>query len=440
MKGMNQMFLLGTLMAMIQFSDSYLRYLAFSSQISKEQSRQFFYRSCILTGILILTYFFIFNSFGITAGVYKAILIFFWIPHMLVLITTIRRPKNPHIFVFGMVSIWSILQHNWAAIIDSSIFEKLSTSNILLVHSTLYLTLFILMFPVERKIFKEILPESQLLESRPLGLYISILPVVMMTGHLFLWADNQLFHSWTERLSRLYLLLAFFLIHKYVSIGSKLFYENQKTFLRVRLVEDQVASLDYHNTLMQDAARQIDNMRQNLRDDFLKIYQMIVNDEIDAAQKYIKQQTEKLHATKIISFCRAQLINASVSIYFEQAQHFDIKFSYEINLPPLNPDLEKDLAILLSNLLENAINVSKYQPKNRRNISVTMKITAEKSMFEISNHYDGILTLGADGLPINHGIGMTSLLAFVKKYGAHFEFLQINDSVHVLLYKEGNYA
>ena len=434
------MILLSALVTLILFSDSYLRYLAFSSQTSKKESRHFWYRTCILSVFLIAAYFLIFDSFGITAATYKAVLIVGWIPLFVVLVTAIRRSKAQYIFVFGMTSIWTILQHNWAALIDTYFFAEYPTQEYLLIHSALYLGFFILLLPLERKIFPEILPETQLLESRPLGLYIAILPVVMMTGHLSLWADAELFHSWTERLSRLYLLVAFILIHKYVSLGSKLFYENQKTFRNVRLIEEQVASLNYHNNLMQDAAAQMDNLRKNLREDYLKIYQLISEEKFDAAKKYITQQKEKLHAAKIISFCRAPLINASLSIYAEQAKQYDIKFSHEINLLELNPANEKDFAILLSNLLENAINASKNQPQGRRSISVIIHTTAEKSVLEISNHFDGILKIGADGLPEKRGVGMASLSAFIKKYGAHVEFLHVNNFVHVLLYKEANYA
>ena len=163
---------------------------------------------------------------------------------------------------------------------------------------------------------------------------------------------------------------------------------------------------------------------------------MILNDEVDDAQNFIKQQQEKLLATKIIYFCRAPLINASLSIYAEQAKQYNIKFSHEINLFELNPAAEKDFAILLSNLLENAINASKNQPEGRRSISVIINTTPEKSVLEISNHFDGVLKIGADGLPENHGVGMTTLKAFIKKYRVHVEFLHIEDYVHVMLYKE----
>ncbi len=430
------MVLLSALVALMQLSDSYLRYLAFNAQISKTESRHFFYRSCILSAFLILVYCLIFDTFGATAATYKAILMILWLPHFVILMWTIRRPKAQHIFVLGMVAIWSILQNNWAALIDVAFFEKLSPEEILLRHSAMYLTLFILMLPLEKKIFTQILPETQLFESRPLGLYIAILPLVMMTGHLFLWADAELFHSWTERFSRLYLLVAFILIHKYVSLGSKLFYDNQKTFNNVRLLEEQVASLNYHSNLIQDSARQMQNLRENLQQNYLQLYQMILNDEVDDAQNFIKQQAEKLQATKIISFCAAPLINASLSIYAEQAKHYDIKFSHEINLLELNPADEKDFAILLSNLLENAINASKIQPQGRRSISVIINTTTEKSVLEISNHFEGDLKIGTDGLPENHGVGMTTLKNFISKYKVHVEFLHIEDYVHVMLYKE----
>ena len=430
------MILLATLIATIQLSDSYLRYLAFSSQTSKKESRHFLCGSCIISVFLVLIYLLIFDLYGITAATYKAILIIFWIPHFILIMKVIPRPNTQHIFAMGMVGIWELIQNNWAAIIDTLFFPNLPVEEFLLLHSKLYLIFFILILPVERKIFSKILPETQLLESRPLGLYIAALPMVMMFGPLVLWADNQLIHSWTERLSRLYLLFAFILIHKYVSLGSKLFYENQNIFRNVRLIEEQVASLNYHNNLMQDSAAQMDNLRQNLREDYSKIYTMILNDKIDDAKEYIRQQTELLHATNIISFCRAPLINASLSIYFEQAKLYDIKLTHEINLVEMESEQEKDLAILISNLLENAITASKHQPQGKRSISIKINNYGERSMLEVSNSFNEILNIGVDGLPENQGVGMTSLKAFVKKYNTHMEFLQVKNYIHVLIYRE----
>lgn len=431
------MVLLSVLIVIIQATDLYLRYLAFSSEISETESRHLLYTVCILSVVLVHIYFGVFYFFGITVVTYKLILLFGWLPYAFLFVKVIKRPLTQHFFAIGMNLIWGMLQHNWAAIIDTSLFADLLIKDFAVVHSILYLMLFTATFPIEMRIFTKVLPETKLLESRPLGLYIAALPFVVSFGHLFLWADNQMIHSWAERVSRIYMLIAFFLIYQYVSVGAKIFYDYQKTFRNVRRVEEQVASLNYHTTLMQESAQRMDKLRQNLHNDYLKMYEMISNNEIELVQKYIQQKNEMLNSTKLITFSRAPLINASISIYAEQAKKNDIDFFHEVNISDLKSTEENDLAILISNLLENAITASKQQPHDRRNISLKLTNDGKNFSLEISNLYDYPFVTGADGLPQNskkeYGIGMTSLEAFIKNYKANVKFFKADERVQILV-------
>lgn len=89
-----------------------------------------------------------------------------------------------------------------------------------------------------------------------------------------------------------------------------------------------------------------------------------------------------------------------------------------------------DVYILFGNLMDNAIEaVQKLADVERRVIFIN--IHAENSMLiaNISNFYDGEITLGADGLPATtkrerdfHGMGAKSADLIVRKYGGNLEF------------------
>ena len=89
-----------------------------------------------------------------------------------------------------------------------------------------------------------------------------------------------------------------------------------------------------------------------------------------------------------------------------------------------------DVYILFGNLMDNAIEaVQKLADVERRVIFIN--IHAENSMLiaNISNFYDGEITLGADGLPVTtkrerdfHGMGAKSADLIVRKYGGNLEF------------------
>ena len=83
---------------------------------------------------------------------------------------------------------------------------------------------------------------------------------------------------------------------------------------------------------------------------------------------------------------------------------------------------EHDLAVLISNLLENAVEIEEKQSPGRRFLSVILETAGNQFVLKIINMSDQPLILGKNGLPCSnvpgHGIGMTSLTEFSEKY--HF--------------------
>ena len=176
----------------------------------------------------------------------------------------------------------------------------------------------------------------------------------------------------------------------------------------------------------------------------MKFVKLINENAIDKVQNYIHQQECLLNSTKIISFCREPLINAALSIYLQQAEEFNIIVHHKINLPINFSTNESDFAILISNLLENAINASQKQSSDSREISIIVQHSGKQCVLEISNRYDYDFIVGENGLPKTHkeghGIGMVSLEAFVNKYRAQVEFFKSDGWVKFSMYWEDSFV
>ena len=101
-------------------------------------------------------------------------------------------------------------------------------------------------------------------------------------------------------------------------------------------------------------------------------------------------------------------------------------------------DGDNDLAILLSNVIENAVIASCKQPEGEREIRLSLQYIAPQYVLSLENRYDAPVVFGADGLPTTsaegHGIGMVSLDAFRKKYGADIVFEQEDGWVRLMIY------
>ncbi|MBQ4495018.1 MAG: hypothetical protein II968_04550, partial [Selenomonadaceae bacterium] len=116
-------FLAGLSVAIL-LSDFCLMYFAFSNGINRAEKKN------LVGGFLVWSIFcsvgnvFIFSNYGIHAPVYKFVLIMGWIPCFAVFVAAIRRNFIQHVFVFGMSRVWTLILHNFAAIIVIQLFES----------------------------------------------------------------------------------------------------------------------------------------------------------------------------------------------------------------------------------------------------------------------------------------------------------------------------
>ena len=96
-----------------------------------------------------------------------------------------------------------------------------------------------------------------------------------------------------------------------------------------------------------------------------------------------------------------------------------------ISLPEELPVDEGELAVVIANALENAIHANLELPHEQRKIRCKM-VGSPGLMLEISNPYTGNISFDSNGLPValkeGHGLGVQSICAVCKKYGAVCQF------------------
>ncbi len=430
--------LVTALVLFVHLADSWLRYLPFAARLD-DAIKQRLRRRLIAWSIAVAPiYFAIFVKLGIIALSYKIILMIGWIPFVLISLLTVKGRMLQHLFVVGMSMLWILMQNNWASIINVLFFLDEPESTFLILHSIDYLILFAATLPIERRYFSTLLPDDAFFDNRPQSYYITLMPLVIGLGHLLLWADEQLVHSWAERFSRLYLPVMFFFIYRYVLAGAQTFFEHRRTMRKSQMMDEQLRALERHNRAMSNNRRQMEALRDNLRAEYDELIEMLRAGDLDGVRRHIEAQEAILEATKIIKFCRAPLINAALSIYIHQAERHKIACRHKINLPAEFSTNENDFAILLSNVLENAINASRKQPAGARAMSIIVQHQGRQCVLEVANRFDGELQIGEDGLPATsckgHGIGMKSIKSFATKYGAQAAFDQSDGYVRFSMY------
>ena len=423
--------LISLIITLTQLADAYLRYLAFRKGMEAGERRR-------LWGLYLawgffdgaLFYYWLFQHTGIEVAAYKAVLMLGWIPYQAIFMAVVRRQLCQHIFVVGMSAIWSFLQHNWSNIAVALLMQDSPEATVLTVHGGLYLLWFVLAFPLARGMFSSLLPSRKFFDLRPLGLYIAFLPLAIISGHMLLMADGRLWHTWPERLSRIYLPLFFFFFYRYVLLASREFYAQQRGEQNHQLLSGQLGALEEYSRLSQKNSEEIAVLRQELRGNYRAIHALLEQGETEGARKTIAAARARLEKARPVSYTKSPFLNSVLSVYINRAEGMGCKVSARIDLPEERHTSESDLALLLANVLLLAAKASTKQPEGRRELMLILRIREGKGTMELMNRHETPFPLDERGLPQEdkaideHGLGVLSLTTFVKKYGAKVSFCQ----------------
>ena len=430
------MIFMGIALTTIQLTGAYLRYLPFSQELSEETvsrlRKNFLLWS--LAGLLINFYIF---SDGVTYRAFKTSAILCgWPPYFLISLMIIQKKFPQHIFVLGMQCLWAFMLHAFAGMGVALIYGNMA-EKFLPLQISFYLVLFVSLFKLERKIFINLLPTVGFFEDKSLRWTASLLPFIIFVGTSISIADVTFLSTWRERFSHMFLPIFFFLIYRSLSLATRQVAEKNLREQKNRLLRSQAESMSEHNALMKKSQLEVAALKENLMKNYLATEKLLLDGKKSEAMDFIRQQTKILDSTRVKTFCHSSLINAALSIYFSRAEKSGIKVEHKIDLPKQLTTDENDLAVLVSNLLENAITASKKNSSARK-ISVIMRNFGGQNVLELENNFDLPIKIGENGLPytseIGHGLGMTSLEMFVKKYDAFVDFSHENKIVRLSLY------
>ena len=94
-----------------------------------------------------------------------------------------------------------------------------------------------------------------------------------------------------------------------------------------------------------------------------ELEQLIVSHRSQEALQLIEEIGAELNQTKRKQYCQNPLVNAALSTYLAKAEALHMPITVKAVIPKENTALSSDLAIVLSNLIENAIMPAKSSPE-----------------------------------------------------------------------------
>ena len=123
------------------------------------------------------------------------------------------------------------------------------------------------------------------------------------------------------------------------------------------------------------------------------------------------------------------IINAIAGHYLNLAKSESIPVKYDIRAGQSLPVKDEDFCILLTNLLENALEACRNTaPEKERFLSLRISSNEDHIMIDCENSTDKEVKILSDGTiptsksdPENHGYGVSSVRRIVEKYCGEFD-------------------
>lgn len=205
-------------------------------------------------------------------------------------------------------------------------------------------------------------------------------------------------------------------------------YREKETRHQAELSEMQLSALQARMQAVQETEQAVRLERHDLRHRLNTIAALIEERQCEEALAVIEASEERLSAQKMVSWCQSAVLDAVFRVYFAEAERQQIQVEAEIRLSDQLPVEESELALVVANALENAINACLQVPVERRRIQCTV-IAHPRLMFQIGNAVAAPVPLNAQGYPCSvqrngHGWGVRSILNFCEKYGASCRYEQ----------------
>ncbi len=205
-------------------------------------------------------------------------------------------------------------------------------------------------------------------------------------------------------------------IATYFILLQLLYYESEKSRLEYQEVLNQAQYKNMSSRI--DEARK---SRHDIRHHFLMLETLAKNNDIDGIREYLNEFSEKHAGDDVLVYCEHFATNALLSYYSGQAADEGIAFSAKCNIPSEIGISNKDLTIILSNLLENAMNACRKITDGQKVISMIGKYQDAGLTLIIKNTSISAPSKDSTGRYVStshsgHGVGIESVQTIVKKY------------------------
>lgn len=299
--------------------------------------------------------------------------------------------------------------------------------------------LFSFTFVMWVKGFKNTKKESVL----PVSYWVSLVVIPVGTALMLftIYMDEDL-----PRMFTLICLCCAFLIN----IVSFYLYDKISGLMREQMerivTEEQNRFYEYQVRMMKDTLENTRMLRHDMKNKLSMLYTMAQKSQNEELLSHLKELTDNCKQTKEYAHSGNTTIDSIINYKLQKAEEKRVKVTADIIIPTELNVSTFDIAVVLGNLLDNAIEAVTYVED--RWIDIRVKYTKGRLIIEINNSYDGTLLTTQKGIVTrkkdkkNHGMGIKSVETTLEKYDGALQITQDGSKftakvLMYLMYKKG---
>ena len=249
-----------------------------------------------------------------------------------------------------------------------------------------------------------------------------VLPLVFIALNLFMipkYADTL----YTGRVLQGYFVISIVLLFLMLFFNAIFLLMAISINRNVRLQqENQLLSMQQQRyESLKAAIEEARQARHDLRHQLCQLAALAEEGNLEKIKAYLSSAVSRIPSLEL-HFCENRAADGVVGYYCALAKREQIPFSVQLDLPECLPVDEIDLCLVLSNLLENALEASLRTAPARRRIELTAYLHGNSlALIQVENTYDGVIR-EKDGVFLSskrkgEGVGIQSVRHIAEKSG-----------------------
>lgn len=195
-----------------------------------------------------------------------------------------------------------------------------------------------------------------------------------------------------------------------------------KEKIEIQVTKEQNRFYEYQVQMMKDSLDRVRILRHDMKNRLTALYLLAQEGNTKELMTCLEDLTEVCSQSNVYAHSGNVTVDSIINYKLQKANEQNIRITSSIVIPMELPAAACDFAIILGNLLDNALEAVSYVDAKNRWIDIKMEYSKGRLFLSIRNSFDGTIVYhgkkiaSRKGDQENHGLGIKSAEAALKKY------------------------